>query len=129
MKDLLLSVVIKTAENMEQSPRDLRGQSITLNVGGILITGIIISQKLYMQLFMDGIIQDILDTAKASGDLPNPDGLDDNSEDFIHLASARFWLPAHQLDPVNGVLWRGRIDSVDGFTLGEPKGSNEEAKK
>jgi hypothetical protein len=125
MKDLLLSIVIKTAESMEQSPRDLRGQSVTLNVGGILITGILISQKLYMQLFMDGIIQEVLDKAKAAGNLPDPDGLNENSAEFIHLASARFWLPGHRLDPVNGVLWRGRIDSVDGFILGEPKGSND----
>ncbi len=117
--DVLLEILIKCAEDVETGLQDSPGQALTLAAGGILVSGRLISQKLYMQLFVDGAIQDVIDAATASGQLSPPDGGNDNPSDFIHLASAKLWVPGHP--PVNCGLWRGRLDAVAGFALGEPQ--------
>jgi hypothetical protein len=38
---------------------------------------------------------------------------------YIHLRDARDWSTAG--DPVKGLLWRGRIDHVDAWSLGSPE--------
>jgi hypothetical protein len=105
---------------MERRRPDSRGAQITVSVGGILVSGVIISAALYMQLFLDGAIQDVIDRAKASGALQPEDGIERDPPEFLHLASAKFWLPDHHPIPSGeGVLWRCRIDRIDGYHLGE----------
>ena len=40
------------------------------------------------------------------------------SPSFIHLRSAKIYAAGQRPLPTTGMLWRGKISSVDGFTIG-----------
>ncbi len=120
MKDKLLMIIIGIAENMRKSPGGAK-QAITLNVGGLMISGNLLSQKQYLELFLHGAIQEIIDKAKASGKLSPADGVDDDPTDYIHLETVKFWLPGTPFTAMNSPLWRGPVAAVNGFSLGEPQ--------
>jgi len=45
---------------------------------------------------------------------------DANQPHFVHLKGARIFFPGERPIPSNtGVWWRGRLEAVDGFSLGE----------
>src|SRR5438477_3022964 len=98
MKDWVLEALVKLGEDMEEKGPDRGGVHITLCVGGLLVSGQLISSKLYFRMFGDGFIHDIVEKAVASGELPgggSPDGPPGEPPRFIHLASAKFLLGAH----------------------------------
>ena len=100
--------------------------SITLNVGGILISGLLIGGKEYFQefgrVFQDAHPNDPDRTYEKSiqalGDIY--DGSDAKEPPlYIHLKDAKFYSGGiGSGTPKDGALWRGRISSVDGFILG-----------
>jgi hypothetical protein len=131
MTDWVLEMLVKIVDAAEKQGPDRGGLQITLCVGGVLISGQVISSKLYFQMFADGIIHDVVEKAVASGKIPKPDAGDtpqDESPEFIHLASAKFLLGGHNPIPTSahGVLWRCKLNRVDGFHLGEFRVSNED---
>ncbi|MBW4692243.1 MAG: hypothetical protein KME27_10800 [Lyngbya sp. HA4199-MV5] len=86
---------------------------ITLSVHGLLVTGQIIGAAFYAEQFSQGkgkeseqayeqIRQDIL----AQQDL------------YIHLQNARVLLSRDFIPTESTVLWRGRLDAIDGFFWG-----------
>jgi hypothetical protein len=96
---------------------------ITLVVGGGVVTGTLISSKSFFEGFADSIA-----TAWPGG--PNEDvregfaqwGQPETAtlhEDFIHLKDARY-VSGKDIVPSTGIgmLWRGSVDSVNGFSLG-----------
>jgi hypothetical protein len=102
---------------------------ITLVVGGSVMSGRLIGGKRYFEEFARDFsaawpteTKDEIRRALASkGELY------DNSKDtdtlstppqFIHLADARCFYPGSQLPNNRGVLWRGKINAVSGFSLG-----------
>jgi hypothetical protein len=112
------------------------GLSITLNVGGALISGTLIEGPAYFK----GIGEEV---RQVAGDIPktlargieqfgamiygytnSSKGSDEDYTptpriEYIHLANARFFSPSGESLPSNrGVFWRGRLSSVDGFCLG-----------
>jgi hypothetical protein len=119
--EILISMV-EWAETADDVDLDRRTIGITLTVGGLLVTGELISAKTYMDEFLRGTLRDKMRSAIEENDslkqqIENaPEG-----EDFIHLRNTKFLLPTGQ-PPVpgvgNGVLWRGRRSSVDGFFVG-----------
>ncbi|HXI84701.1 MAG TPA: hypothetical protein VNL17_11505 [Verrucomicrobiae bacterium] len=127
MDDYVLSLIIAGGEGIDaNAERDTRGLPITLCVGGLLVSGVIISHNRYMELLADGAILKHIDSAMerlsaSKESRPGSEEPRDDEVEFIHLASAKFWHPgSHQNCPGgNGVLWRGRVDAVDGFFLGE----------
>jgi hypothetical protein len=124
MKDPILEVLMKSAEALEngKGPKDQSGAiQITLAVGGMLVSGRIVSYNLYMQLLHDGVLQEVVDKAKADGKLSPSTELDNSTGEYIHLAGAKFLLGEGHSVPSTGepVLWRGRVDRVDGFNTGE----------
>lgn len=118
---------------------------ITLTVGGFLICGVLISAKKYFEEIstmtqsatVSGVasteiadeIKSILSNqySKLSKMHEKPADLADKLSlppaDFIHLQNAIFLNPNGKSIPSNcGVLWRGKISSVDGFFLGQITG-------
>ena len=117
LKDHLVEMMIDIVEAMETSGADAK-LLITLSVGGLLISGKVIREEQYMARFLDGSVQEIINKAVKSGKLELPPTK--KAHDFIHLADARFFSPGNLPIPSEGgVLWRGKISAIDGFTLGE----------
>ena len=103
---------------------------ITLMVGGILVSGLIVSLHLYLEHLRTeiekvcqdkgvvGLIQKKCDEGKQlllspiSEESPPPPVLS------ICLKDARFFHPGKDKESTEGVWWRGRISEIDGFSLG-----------
>lgn len=110
--------------------------SITLNLNGSLVSGMMISSKEYQNKLI-GSLKDSRDDFNIGTSVG--DSLEDffnklneakaKSEDkkigeykFIHLIDARYVSPDGSIVPTEqGFLWRGKIDSIDGFTLAQLK--------
>jgi hypothetical protein len=116
------------------------GVSVTLHVNGGVVSGDIISAKQYFEE-----IRELLDTSKYHGSnerilatrkniteifesmakvahepyqsyLENPEESELPASNFIHLKNARLYVSNLPINQV-GVLWRGRMDHVSGFSL------------
>jgi hypothetical protein len=104
---------------------------LTLQIGGILVSGLVINGQQYFEEFATsygsgfandpeigtGLAQLISTNVRvyqkpaANSELPPPN--------YIHLRQARFYVPGQRPIPHgSAVLWRGRISEVAGFTLG-----------
>lgn len=104
---------------------------ITLNVKGLLITGFIISQATYFEQLTEGIrgtkgdaetrsiLGDFLSDLKA----PLLKKAEKSGKDFprfIHLRNVKIYPSEGRGMPTFGhALWRGNLESIDGFSLGE----------
>lgn len=121
------------------------GQSfpVTLVVGGSLVVGTIIGGKEYFELLGDqlgeavGLDDDAENIFRLEVDhyeeLYRAEGESDEEEDdedekdpprtaFIHLKDARILHGSQQIpERFEGMLWRGRLASVDGFMVGEAR--------
>lgn len=109
---------------------------ITLSVGGLLISGDLIGGKTYFdefaRQFKDGFRNISSETAstieeafKRLGDVYDPIHKESrgiaavSKPHLIHLIDAQIFQSGAGL-PLSekGVLWRGRLETVDGFSLG-----------
>ena len=119
----ILIAMVEWAETADDVDLDRRTIGITLTVGGLLVTGELISAKTYMDEFLHGTLRDKMRFAIEANDSLKQqiENAPVGEDGFIHLRNAKFLLPTGQ-PPVpgvgNGVLWRGRLDSVDGFFVG-----------
>jgi hypothetical protein len=106
---------------------------ITLNIKGLIVTGELIDLTDYIR----GIIQEMESATYASeisrmygsaytrvfseiltDDLNSTEDIDLVPPRYIHLKNAKYFV-GNRLVPTNrGVYWRGRLDQVDGFNLG-----------
>lgn len=111
-------------------------QSVTLSVGGTLITGIVTSGRKYFE-GIEALMLNAKSVGAADQNIPSilsksygqwkelyPDigsGLELGSQKpkYIHLKNAKTLAGAHFVPNNNGLLWRGKLSSIDGFTLGE----------
>lgn len=109
---------------------------ITLSVGGLLISGDMIGGKAYFNEFarqFKGGFRDISsETAstiekafKRLGDVYDPVQKEVQGSapipkpHMVHLRDAQIYLSGASPEPSEkGVLWRGRLEAVDGFSLG-----------
>jgi hypothetical protein len=110
---------------------------ITLSVGGLLISGDMIGGKTYFnefaRQFKDGFRNITSETASAIeeafkrlGDVYDPiqkesqGGAIIPKPRLIHLKDAQIYPSGASPAPSKkGVLWRGRLEAVDGFSLGK----------
>jgi len=113
------------------------GFGITLNVGGFLVSGQVVSGHKYFEGFANEFAKNFEDTELSENvkksyskygeiytkekedkeDLPRPN--------YIHLENAKFYNTNGQPIPNNrGVWWRGRLSEVDGFLLGALSAEN-----
>lgn len=103
---------------------------ITLSVGGMLITGFIISQKSYFDTIIEGVNKTNAEEEMKSllGDFleqlrePIIESTADESvfPRFIHLRDVKIYPSEGRGMPTFGhTLWRGDIQNISGFSLGE----------
>jgi hypothetical protein len=106
---------------------------VTLSVGGTVVTGQLISGKQYLELSAGQISDEFKrlgvseegaksikeSFSKAAGRL-YPEGVDSQPAGYgyIHLRNARI-VSGTGVHTQVGSLWRSRLSSVDGFSLGE----------
>jgi hypothetical protein len=97
---------------------------ITLSVGGSIISGQLISGHKYFEEFAAVFCKNYTDynaemVSKFSsfGDVYKSD---DKSMpvNYIHLKDAKVFQSGGTTIPSSSVLWRGKLDSIDGFFLG-----------
>ncbi|MGE8037908.1 gas vesicle accessory protein GvpU [Lysinibacillus sp. NPDC093692] len=118
-KDVLLSNLVTI---VNESPIEI---GVTLNVGGSLITGLLIGSNIYMRsiselLSGNGPTADqfakLFEEIAEEVEKINPEDEDDNpSPNYIHLKNAK-------LININGDVielgyWRGKLSSIDGFII------------
>ena len=94
---------------------------MTLHISGLIISGNVISGKEYFKIFSDTMaaslnndnnIKKYFDASEIYDDKnPMPAG-------YIHMKDAKVFATSGNPVPQNGVLWRGRIAQVDGFSMG-----------
>jgi hypothetical protein len=103
---------------------------ITLTVGGSVVSGMLVGGKKYFETFAKqfsdawpGTDKEVLRSALAQSASLYDHATDDRDKSasppvqYIHLANARIF-HGHQVLPNSGVLWRGKINAVSGFSLG-----------
>lgn len=103
---------------------------ITLVVGGSIVSGRLVGGKRYFEIFAkefsamwpEGSSDAIYQAFAKYGEIYSQE--ENHKEDgpppqFIHLVDSRCFFPGNQLPDNKGVLWRGRINSVSGFSLGQ----------
>ena len=112
---------------------------ITLMVGGLLISGTLISSDDYLELFAGGSFKEFIDKHTESGEIKVPEKdkeneseesgdekMDEINTKFIHLKDAQIFTAGQNPVPNNEkMLWRGKISSVDGYWLGSLSANRE----
>jgi hypothetical protein len=103
---------------------------ITLNVGGMLVTGKMVSGDKYFEGFArdftslmkdEESIKQVTDAFHQIGDVYTQNATKENKPlpQYIHLKDTHFFNTSGKPIPSNrGVWWRGRLSEVSGFTLG-----------
>jgi hypothetical protein len=99
---------------------------ITLTVGGVVVTGIVVGRDAWLQRFV-AALSATGDQGQATGESLEHQFLQadlqrsgQESYDFLHLDDARFVysVALRPPPPVPGQLWRGRISEISGWTFG-----------
>jgi len=100
---------------------------LTLNVDGQVITGTLISRKTFFKEFAavfsagfpggdeEGVVRKTFEEFGT----PKPGG-EEFPPQFICLKNAKYVMGNSHV-PIDGMLWRGKINSVSGFSLGSFK--------
>ncbi|MCC4603233.1 gas vesicle protein [Xanthomonas campestris pv. badrii] len=105
---------------------------ITLFVEGVIVSGQLVSGKQYFEAFAQefsaafpGSDEEKEDVRLAFASHASIYDTEDDAQQgstppqFIHLIESRCFSPGGQPLPSNrGVLWRGKVNAVSGFTLG-----------
>lgn len=104
---------------------------VTLLVEGLIVSGNLIGGNKYFETFADNFSngfraeeetkEELRQAISSQGEIYNAAETDEEipPPEFIHLEDARFFSPGGNSIPTeNGTLWRGKISSVSGFTLG-----------
>lgn len=118
--DFLLQMVVKLSTTFSDATDRRIETGITLHVGGLLVTGHIITARDFL---MDHPLTDKMLEVKEMLDKREPSekqGEENDLPEFIHLRDAHFLVPGQRPIPTNdaGVFWRGRIADIAGFSFG-----------
>ena len=135
-RDWLLEGLVSMVQGVERQGVELAVPA-TLNVGGYLVSGYVISGKEYFEEFAELIARGLPDTFDEEGkqsitkSFNNLRSIYETTEDsvedviaqggynFVHLRDAMFLHPSGDRIPTeSGMLWRTKLEAVDGFTLG-----------
>lgn len=116
---------VEYAEQKEDAAEKDYTLSLTLHIGGMLVSGDLISEHQYLREFMDGAVlrkmENLASEIAAAGDSEPAEAQEaSNEREYIHMRDAKFYHPGKTPVPGagDGVLWRGRVASVDSFILG-----------
>ncbi|MDD1150026.1 gas vesicle protein [Pseudomonas sp. TNT2022 ID357] len=99
---------------------------LTLTVGGNLVSGTLISEADYFDLLAADFSRSFTGSVKEAAEemikglqpLAVVDGEDDTYRQFVHMKNAQVFTSASGPITTQGALWRGKISSVEGFSLG-----------
>ncbi|MFT4171086.1 MAG: gas vesicle accessory protein GvpU [Rhodocyclaceae bacterium] len=106
------------------------GFPITLYVGGLVVSGELISGHKYFEGLGDQLTEFFGgpsdETAQAVRSFTFPAGIYTEPQEgeevpppqYVHLRGARIFTPAQDPIPTEGVWWRGRLACVDAFHFG-----------
>ena len=119
MKDKLLCNLVKNCNDKGVS------FSITLNVGGLIISGTLISSKNYSEILKEQFAKNDSENVLGLVDILSEFEEECNYEvgttkvvDYIHLMDCQYYLPVNNRVAINGgILWRGEISSVNSFNM------------
>ncbi|MRX71221.1 gas vesicle protein GvpU [Bacillus lacus] len=118
MKDSILEVFVQAA-NKHNFALD-----ITLNVKGAIVTGTLTSAKEYFHLLSDTfegdneIAQKLSEQLEQAGESFQSGGA--KEANFIHMKDTKVYIGDSKSTPSKGkILWRGKLEEVDGFFLGK----------
>lgn len=130
VRDLYLHMLIKLLEKDETNRSDI---PVTLTTNGTVVYGKLIAMEAWKQLWPESlrdaqgtgadVVRDFLETIdtafkmlREEEGLPEPE--DDGLRNFVHLKDAVVLAPG--TDGLRTPLWRGRLDSITGWSLGTP---------
>lgn len=125
MIDVFLESLLRTIEKVGG------GLEVTLNVNGTVVSGVLMSEEEYITQ------QALRITRIRQPEEEKP--TEPNEEDIVTIRRFFGWAPRNEEEPVRyvhlkdvtihldtatgniqGDLWRGRAESIDGFLLGRP---------
>lgn len=122
MTDPVLEVLVQAID--QQGPQ--AGLDLTLTTSGCLITGTVVGHIVWFRMQaallaesknpISDVMSQIADQL-AEEYVPADDDTS-NSPSFIHLVDAVHFVGDTQLPNDQRAFWRGRLDSIDGWTLG-----------
>jgi hypothetical protein len=118
MRDGLVEMIVKFSE-VEESPLE---SPITLIVGGLLVSGYIISKEKFIEINpLTARIKEIADKQERENAEPEEaeEPEDDGKRRYIHLRDARYFSPGQPPIPTTGsVSCRIKLSDVAGFNFG-----------
>jgi len=121
---ILIGSVEYAAQKEDADEKDY-SLSLTLHIGGMLVSGDLIGEYQYLQEFMGGTVlrkmESLASENASAGDSAPAEGQETHTDpEYIHMRNAKFFHPGQTPVPGSGagVLWRGRVASVDSFILG-----------
>lgn len=100
---------------------------ITLSVRGQLVSGLLISPQAYFEQLAEQFAQPFADAGSTDADsiralvrgFDEPAGREeDPAAQYIHVRDARVYTSSQGPISPDGMLWRGKVAAVDGFSLG-----------
>ena len=116
-KDWILDLWVTLAENQEDP--DAEGIDITLSVGGMLMSGRLISVRKFFEMHDKGTMKRHISKLINEEFDGSRDESDERVYEFIHLRDVRYaGIGGSVLACGPDSVWRGRIDRVDGFQIG-----------
>jgi hypothetical protein len=125
--DWLLVGLIRSVEQRERDesiPATEKHIDLILNIGGMLISGELVSHNRWINEMgsdadsENGDAVTVTSEPASSDDTTSPSN-DDTERRFIHLRQAKFYLGGNVIPGEgDGFLWRGKLASVDGFMEG-----------
>jgi hypothetical protein len=126
--DQIFQILLETTEESVSHARDAESEDanegpieITVICDGFIVTGELISTREFLELFWDGVFLETDETADEETTLRKAlaKGNGTNPITFFHLKNALIVGSLTEVGgPQSGLLWRGRVDAVAGFTLG-----------
>ena len=123
--DPFLRLLVSLANAGVESP-------VTLFLKGTVISGILVGGRTYFEQFEANFaagfseetvneLAPMFDKFKSTYDEPDEEAEAKDSRplpQLIHMRDAQVYTPGKPPLPANGLLWRGRLSEVDGFSYG-----------
>lgn len=120
--DYLLQDLVMLANNIQLS------MGITLFAGGVVVSGLLIGGQEYFQIIKESINSETCNSesvkegfttvfdeySKIYSEPPS----EPQPPTYIHLKEAKVFAHGQTPIPNNGILWRGRISRIEGFSFG-----------